>query len=99
MDKIFKALSDKNRRKIVTLLRDSDMGVNEMLPFLSIGQATLSNHLSILRKAKIVSFEIKGRQRLYKLNTDVISAFIGKLNEFVNFENFKALKTDIVTRK
>jgi len=99
MDKIFKALADKNRRKIVTLLRDSNLSVSQMLPFLEIGQATLSSHLSILRKAKIVSFEIKGRQRLYKLNTEVISAFIGRLNEFVNFENFKVLKTDIVTRK
>jgi DNA-binding transcriptional ArsR family regulator len=99
MDKIFKALADKNRRKIVTLLKDSDMGVNQMLPFLNIGQATLSSHLSILRKAKMVFFEVKGRQRVYKLNTEVVSAFIGRLNEFVHFEDFKALKTDIVTRK
>lgn len=99
MDKIFKALADKNRRKIVTILRNSEMGVNQILPFLEIGQATLSNHLSILRKANIVSFEVKGRQRLYKLNTDVVSDFIGRLNEFVHFEDIKALKTDIVTRK
>ena len=67
MDKIFKALADINRRKIITLLNNQDLSVNELLKqFDNIGQSTLSNHLSILRKAKLVDFKILGKQRIYR---------------------------------
>jgi len=85
MDKIFKALADINRRKIITLLNsNNEMSVNELLKnFDNIGQSTLSNHLAILRKSKLVDFKILGKQRIYRLNRDLLIAFAENMRKFV----------------
>ncbi len=83
MDKIFKALADKNRRKILTLLKDRDFSVNQLLINFEIGQATLSNHLSILKKANLVDCEIRGKQRIYRLNKDLLLAFAENMRRFI----------------
>ena len=82
MDKIFKAMADVNRRKILTLLKDREMTVTELLKNFEITQATLSNHLSILRKAKLVENRILGKQRIYRLNLELLKFFSKKINEF-----------------
>ena len=83
MDKIFKAMADINRRKILTLLKNGDMSVNELLKNFEITQATLSNHLSILRKANLVESRILGKQRIYKINTELLIFFAKNINKFV----------------
>ena len=82
MDKIFKAMADVNRRKILTLLKDKEMTVTELLKNFEITQATLSNHLSILRKAKLVENRVLGKQRIYRLNLELLKFFSKKINEF-----------------
>lgn len=84
MDKIFKALADINRRKIITLLNNQELSVNELLKYFdNIGQSTLSNHLSILKKAKLVDSKILGKQRIYRLNKDLLIAFAENMRKFV----------------
>lgn len=98
MDKIFKAFADQNRRKIITLLKDKSVIVNDMLPFLDIKQATLSSHLSILKKAGLVSCQINGKTRIYKLNMEVIVSFVKELNRFINSDLIK-VKDEIIVRR
>jgi ArsR family transcriptional regulator, arsenate/arsenite/antimonite-responsive transcriptional repressor len=83
MDKIFKALADKNRRKILTLLKDREMSVNELLINFDIRQATLSNHLSILKKSELVYCRVVGQQRIYRINYDLLAAFAENMRKFV----------------
>ena len=83
MDKIFKALADKNRRKILTLLKNGDLSVNELLKNFEIGQATLSSHLSILRKSQLVEYKVLGKQRIYRLNKELLVAFAENMRRFV----------------
>ncbi|MDR1944586.1 MAG: metalloregulator ArsR/SmtB family transcription factor [Candidatus Peribacteria bacterium] len=59
MDSIFKALSDKNRRKILELLKQKDMSVSEILKHFEITQASLSHHLDTLKRANLVTDEKK----------------------------------------
>jgi ArsR family transcriptional regulator, arsenate/arsenite/antimonite-responsive transcriptional repressor len=99
MDKVFKSLADINRRKILTILKDKDLTVNEILPFLGIKQATLSSHLAILRKAGLVEFKISGKQRIYKLNRETLISFVKKINGFVEFEKIGTENEIIVRRK
>jgi len=82
VDKIFKALADKNRRKILTLLRDKELSVSELLKHFDITQATLSSHLAILKKAELVASRISGKQRIYKININLFDAFLKELNKF-----------------
>jgi len=90
MDKIFKAMADINRRKILTLLKNGEMSVNDLLKNFEITQATLSNHLSILKKAKLVESRVLGKQRIYKINIDLLIFFAKNINQFVGKieENF-----------
>lgn len=83
MDKLFKAMADINRRKILTLLKNGEMSVNELLKNFEITQATLSNHLSILRKAKLVENRILGKQRIYRLNVELLRFFAKNIDQFV----------------
>ena len=97
MDKIFKAMADINRRKILTLLKNGEMSVNELLKNFKITQATLSNHLSILRKAKLVENRILGKQRIYRLNMELFKTFSNNIGKFVG--NFaEIISNDIEIR-
>jgi len=92
MDEIFKALSDINRRKIITILRNKSLGVNELLKYFKIKQATLSNHLAILKKAKLVNSEVKGKNRIYNLNYPVLREFVIKINNFMESGDIAEIK-------
>ena len=68
----FKALSDPTRREILTLLRAGPLTVGELLEHFSITGASLSHHLSILRHARLIDDEKKGKYIFYTLNTTVL---------------------------
>jgi len=71
MDNVFKALADPNRRKILEILREKDMVVNEIKFRMPVTGATLSHHLDILKRANLVVCERKGQFVKYSLNTSV----------------------------
>ena len=54
----FKALSDPIRREILTLLKDGRMSAGEISSNFEMTGATISYHLSILKKAGLI-FESK----------------------------------------
>lgn len=71
MDDIFKALSDSNRRKILAVLKKRDMAVSEIAGYLNVTGATLSHHLDILKRARLIVSERQGQFIRYSLNTSV----------------------------
>jgi DNA-binding transcriptional ArsR family regulator len=83
MDSIYKALSDKNRRKILSLLRTKDMTVTELLWFFSITQASLSHHLDALKRANLVIDEREGQFIRYSLNVSVFEEFVSSFFELL----------------
>jgi DNA-binding transcriptional ArsR family regulator len=76
--KIFSALAEPKRFRIIELLRDQPYSVNEFVEALSISQPQASKHLRILNDAGLVIVKPMAQQRIYELNTD---AFI-QLNEW-----------------
>jgi len=79
MDSIYKALSDKNRRKILELLKQKDMTVTELLTHFDITQASLSHHLDALKRANLVIDEREGQFIRYSLNVSVFEEFVASL--------------------
>lgn len=71
MEKLFKALSDGNRRKILQLLKQGDMNVSDLLKHFDITQASLSHHLDILKQAGLVKAVRDGQFMIYSLNISV----------------------------
>lgn len=84
MEKVFKALSDNNRRKILELLKEKDMSVSELLKYFNIAQASLSHHLDILKQAWLVTNEKKWQFVYYSLNISVFEELLKWLLDFIN---------------
>ncbi|TDW25078.1 ArsR family transcriptional regulator [Breznakia blatticola] len=67
----FKALSDPIRRDILTYLKNGEVSVGEISDQFNVSKATISHHLSILKKADLV-YEHKEKNFIYYgLNTSV----------------------------
>ena len=68
----FKSLSDPVRRDILTLLKKGSLSAGEIGSHFDMTGATISYHLSILKKADLV-FENKQKNFIYyELNTSVV---------------------------
>lgn len=77
----FKALSDPVRREILTMLKEGRMSAGEICSHFNMTGATISYHLSILKKAELV-FETKQKNFIYyELNTSVIEEVMLWLSE------------------
>ena len=68
----FKALSDPVRRDILTLLKKGSLSAGEIGSHFDMTGATISYHLSILKKADLI-FENKQKNFIYyELNVSVV---------------------------
>jgi DNA-binding transcriptional ArsR family regulator len=76
MNEVFKALADPTRRKILDLLKDRDLSAGEIAAKFSISKPSISNHLSILKKAELVLAEKRGQFIIYSLNTTLFQDVI-----------------------
>jgi ArsR family transcriptional regulator, arsenate/arsenite/antimonite-responsive transcriptional repressor len=66
--KIFKALSDKNRLRILLILNRKPLCVCELQAILGIAVSTVSKHLSLLRDAGFIVDEKEGKWVNYMVN-------------------------------
>ena len=67
----FKALSDPARREILVMLRNGKMSAGDIASHFDMTGATVSYHLSVLKKADLV-YETKQKNFVfYELNTSV----------------------------
>ena len=82
MDKAFKALSDKTRRKILNNLKDKDLSAGEIAEDFDISKPSISHHLDVLKNAGLVLSEKKGQHVIYSLNTTVFQDVVSWFLEF-----------------
>lgn len=70
-----KTLSNPIRLEILSLLRDGEHSVNELAALTSVRQATVSQHLAVLRQRGVVSARKEGANIFYNIaNTKIIEA-------------------------
>ena len=68
-DRIFKALADRRRRKILDLLKNQPLTTGDLVKrFLSIDRCTVMLHLRVLEKAGLIIVKREGRLRWNYLN-------------------------------
>jgi ArsR family transcriptional regulator len=65
---IFKALSDKNRLRILKMLQKKSLCVCEITEILGLAASTVSNHLSILKEAGLIIDKKDKKWINYKIN-------------------------------
>ena len=98
--KIFKALGDKTRLRIVMMLKVKQMCVCEIREIIGSSMSTISNHLKILTEASIITFQKEDRYINYKLNMSsaVAQKVLNILDEIndaeLQKEQQKVLKTN-----
>ena len=76
MQSVFRALSDETRRDILTALSDGPKTSGELADLFDSSWPTISRHLAVLRRAKLVISERQGQAIVYELNTTVFQAFV-----------------------
>ncbi|MEJ2745172.1 MAG: metalloregulator ArsR/SmtB family transcription factor [bacterium] len=67
VEKIFKALADRNRLRILKMLEARPLCVCEITAVLGIAQSSVSRHLGILREAGLVDDQKEGQWMIYSL--------------------------------
>ncbi len=72
MNKVFKALSDPTRRRVLELLRSRPMTAGELSGHFPVSKPTMSAHFAVLQDAGLVDAEKTGRVVLYRLRLSVL---------------------------
>jgi DNA-binding transcriptional ArsR family regulator len=71
----FTALADPTRRRIVEMLGAGAMAAGEITAQFTMSAPAISQHLKVLKEAGLVSVEVSGQRRIYRLNPEGLDAF------------------------
>jgi len=74
--KSLRALSDQTRLRIVALLENNELSVNELQEVTRLGQSRISTHLGLLTECELLCSRRDGKRSFYKLNpkADAVTA-------------------------
>jgi DNA-binding transcriptional ArsR family regulator len=72
MNRVFKALSDPTRRRVLKLLRERPMTAGELSSQFEVSKPTMSAHFSVLREADLVEANKVGKTITYRLKLSVL---------------------------
>ncbi len=77
----FKALGHPVRLWIARQLLDGEHCVHEFVDKIDLDFSTISQHLSALREAEVLSAEKRGKEIYYSLRCDSVRAFLAYIEE------------------
>jgi DNA-binding transcriptional ArsR family regulator len=85
-DKVFKALADRSRRKLLDRLNEkAGLTLGELCEKHEMSRQAVTKHLRILEKANLVAVIWKGRAKLHFLNPvpihEIYMRWIGKFEQ------------------
>jgi DNA-binding transcriptional ArsR family regulator len=86
MNRIFKALSDPTRRRVLQLLRERPMTAGELADHFDLAKPTMSAHFAALREADLVYAEKSGTTITYRIRTSVLEEALLEFAEAVGLE-------------
>jgi ArsR family transcriptional regulator len=78
-ERVFKALSDSNRLRILKMLQVKPMAVCEITSILKLAPSTVSSHLAILRDSGFIIDEKDGKWVNYRLTDEYIEKYVAEL--------------------
>ena len=84
LNKVFKALSNPTRRRVLQLLRERPMSAGELSDHFAVSKPTMSAHFAVLQEAGLIGAEEKcGRTIIYRLVMSVLEeALLGFAQTF-----------------
>ena len=81
----FTALADPNRRRIVEMLGRGEQASGEIAAEFSVSPAAISQHLKVLREARLVRVRVEAQRRIYSLDPaglSEIDAWLQSVRQF-----------------
>ncbi len=72
MNRVYRALADPTRRRVLALLRERDMTAGELASKFDLTWPTMSGHFAVLREADLIQSDKVGTTIHYRLNVSVL---------------------------
>lgn len=72
-DDVWTALSDRNRRAVLDILRAGPRSAGDLGGALGISQPSASKHLGILRASGLVTARVDAQRRIYQINPSALA--------------------------
>jgi DNA-binding transcriptional ArsR family regulator len=97
VDAIANAIADPIRRDIMLLLRERVLSAGEIAARFVVSRPAVSRHLRVLRECGLVVDEVRGRQRLYRLDAkplEGLEAWLSQLHDPWS-QQLDALETEV----
>jgi ArsR family transcriptional regulator len=79
INRVYKALADPTRRRVLSLLRERDMTAGELAAQFDLSWPTMSGHFTVLRAADLISADKTGTSITYHLNVSVLEEAMAAL--------------------
>jgi len=81
MNDVWNALADPTRRQILTLLKKRDMNAGEIAEQFNMTKPSISHHLSLLKRAGLVTSKKAGQNVIYSLNISVFEEILQLISD------------------
>jgi DNA-binding transcriptional ArsR family regulator len=81
-DKVLDALGDPTRRTVFKRLRAGARSVSEIADGMDVSRPAVSQHLAVLKAARLVTDRAEGTKRLYAIDARGLEAVRGWLDGF-----------------
>jgi DNA-binding transcriptional ArsR family regulator len=98
---VFDALGDPTRRQILELLATGEQPAGAVVEALPISQPAVSQHLKVLREARLVTMRAEGTRRLYAIDAagvDAAQTWLARLSDPFR-QPLDALETEVARGK
>ncbi|MDD4556289.1 MAG: metalloregulator ArsR/SmtB family transcription factor [Alphaproteobacteria bacterium] len=79
---LLKALSNIKRLEIICAIEQEEQKVNDLVKQIGISQSSLSQHLAVLRKAKVVKTKRKAQEIYYSVKSEKVREILSLIEIF-----------------
>ena len=91
----FHALADPTRRRILELLIPGECRVSDLATYFKMSQPAVSQHLGVLRRARLLNAKRHGRERFYRIRPEGLRPVYDWI---ATYEQFWTSKLDALDR-
>jgi DNA-binding transcriptional ArsR family regulator len=98
VNRVFKALADPTRRRVLELLREQPRSAGELADCFPVSKPTMSAHFAVLQAAGLIEAEKTGRTILYRLRMSVLEEAVLGFAQTLGWEIAPSRPVDISPR-
>lgn len=82
MEAALRAIAEPHRRRILQLVADDELAAGEIAEHFDVTRPAISQHLTVLKEAGLVTERKDGTRRLYRARPEGLAELRGFLEEF-----------------